>query len=278
MEHVAIQNILLFFASVIGYFFLWGLWEIYRAYKGYPEHTVKRNLLTLATIALLCIPFTINGNVYTVIGNARSENSIYSVFSAYQDAKKNAFAVFGVGYIGGDKDAVEAIGIGRVFSKEGFAMQVIGIGDVGGKKEAHQIFGAGRVISEEGKAAQVFGIGYVCGDKVFQFTGIGYLCGKNEAVQVIGIGRLHSSNGNAVQFVGIGQLSADKMAGQFAGVSYLHGREKAEQLLGLTVQQSDIRVNNAISLALWQQVDNKTRSFAFWSTLEADKANTKEKN
>lgn len=55
--------------------------------------TVLKNLIYAI---LLCIPFNYNGDIYTVLGNAKSENNIYSVMSFYQNAKGEAFSFFSI--------------------------------------------------------------------------------------------------------------------------------------------------------------------------------------
>ncbi len=81
------KNMFLFAVTVLGYFGVW------RYLGGMPE-SESEYVFRLGMLALLCAPFNINGNVWTVLGNATSPRSVYSIFSFYQYAKKNAGMIF----------------------------------------------------------------------------------------------------------------------------------------------------------------------------------------
>ena len=97
------ENIFLFITSVAVY---WSAWFFYSAtsLKGYAKRAVL--------LALLCLPVNINGNVFTVAGNAVSEKSVYSVLSFYQDAGHNAITILSLlGYQNAGHNAITGIGI-----------------------------------------------------------------------------------------------------------------------------------------------------------------------
>ena len=50
----------------------------------------------LGILALLSAPFNIGGNIWTVLGNAESEGSVYSFLSVYQKARRRAVTIVGV--------------------------------------------------------------------------------------------------------------------------------------------------------------------------------------
>lgn len=69
------------------------------------------NAKELVVVALLCLPLNINGNVFTILGNAKSSKDIYSAFSLYQNAKIDAVSIFGTVFQKADRDAFVIIGI-----------------------------------------------------------------------------------------------------------------------------------------------------------------------
>lgn len=77
-----------------------------------PEK-VKRDAKRLfISLAFLCLPVNINGNIFTVFGNAVSEKSVYSVWSFYQEAKEDAGSIFGLtAYQKAGRDALIAFGL-----------------------------------------------------------------------------------------------------------------------------------------------------------------------
>lgn len=96
-------NIVLFIASVFAYF---GIWYGIDMPDSTTEHVVRVGILVV-----LCMPFNIRGNVFTVIGNAVSERNIFSLFSLYQKAGHVAFTIFGLaGYQNAGDDALFGFG------------------------------------------------------------------------------------------------------------------------------------------------------------------------
>lgn len=98
------ENIILFAVSVLLYSALW----FWFSRPKFGAECAKR----ITLIAVLCIPFNINGNVITVIGNATAERSIFSFFSLYQKAGNNA--VTGVGltaYQQAGRHAITVLGL-----------------------------------------------------------------------------------------------------------------------------------------------------------------------
>lgn len=83
------KNLTLFVATVAGYFGIW--WYIGGAPEGVPGYALRFGVL-----ALLSAPWNIRGNVWTILGNAESEGSIYSLFSLYQKAAHTAIACSGI--------------------------------------------------------------------------------------------------------------------------------------------------------------------------------------
>lgn len=82
------ENIWLFLLTVFAYWMGW--WAIT---SDYGWEFAESKLKALSIIAALAMPFNIDGNVFTVAGNAVAEDSIYSVFSIYQKAEKGTAVV-----------------------------------------------------------------------------------------------------------------------------------------------------------------------------------------
>lgn len=105
-----------------------------------PKSLLKRVLF----FAVLCIPFNIDGDIYTVIGNGISPTgSIYSLSSVYQSAKKDAVIITGVpiyqnagrnvimlfglsGYQNAGKGAVTFFGLSGYQKADSMALTYIG--------------------------------------------------------------------------------------------------------------------------------------------------------
>lgn len=83
------KNLALFVLTVAGWFGAW--WYIGGTPEGAGEY-----LFRLGILAFLSVPFNINGNIWTVLGNAESEGSIYSFFPLYQKARRRAGTIVGV--------------------------------------------------------------------------------------------------------------------------------------------------------------------------------------
>lgn len=83
------KNLVLFVVTVTGYFGAW--WYIGGAPEGASDYALR-----LGILALLSAPWNINGNIWTIIGNAESEESIFALFSFYQKAENDTLAVFGL--------------------------------------------------------------------------------------------------------------------------------------------------------------------------------------
>ncbi len=72
---------------------------------------IAKLCIRFVIVALLCVPFNYNGNVITVIGNAKSDKNIFSFWSMYQNAKLNAVTVIStLSYQKSDGDSASVIG------------------------------------------------------------------------------------------------------------------------------------------------------------------------
>jgi hypothetical protein len=152
-------------------------------------------------------PWHFGDDIYSLWGGKNPQGSVYSLYSVYTDAERDAWAILGIGYLNGGRDAVQGTGIGYLN---------------GGRD-----------------AAQLFGISYLNGGRdAVQIIGISYLNGGRDAVQIIGISYLDGGH-NAVQPIGIGYLNGGRDAVQLFGIGYLNGGRDAVQLVGIGAQIAD---------------------------------------
>ena len=233
------ENIILFLETFLGYSMIWWFWF-------WPNATETQRLRNtpkaLAIIALLSFPLNINGNVFTVLGNAESSKSIYSVFSPYQKA-------------GGDAHSV----LGSFFQKAGNDAYVYA--GVAGYQEATNAYvGVGVAGYQEAKFDAIVGLGLS-----------GYQKSGHESGMVMGIAGFQKSKMDATNILG---LTGYQKAGRAAGMlCCFAGRQNAinasSLVLGLVgYQYSETKTNTYASMAVYQSTPKEDRAFAVWSTIE----------
>ena len=184
LKGVVMANIWLFIASVSGYFGLWALAN--------PTLEYKRHLRRFALLVLLCVPFEIGGNVFTVIGNAESDKNIYSVLSFYQKAKQSAYAVV-------------TLLAGQTAGKNAYAFVNL-LGDQKAGRDA--VVGIGLPVFQEAKkdAVVVFGVsGYQeAGGNTFLGLGLsGYQKAGERAEIDLGVSGYQKAETSAQSIVGV---------------------------------------------------------------------------
>lgn len=235
---MVILNISLF---IVGSFLGWLFLATYIKNRQLSHGSLytKKSLAAFGVSALLFMPFNIGGNIFTTAGNARTDGSIYSVFSVYQHAEKNAFALVNIGYQRAGENAVQFFGV------------------------AYQ---------NANNTAQVFGIAYQnAGKDIMQTIGVAYQNAGHSALQFIGVA-YQNSNEIAFSLIGAVYQSASTDAKQGLGVAYQKAGKTAAHGIGVAIRQySDLETKNYAGVALWQQVGNKNKAFAVWSVLKADR-------
>ena len=101
-------NLLLFVLTVAAYLATSCMVDMLE-HKNTTKHTVRTRLVWLA---FLCVPFNINGHVFTVLGNATSEKNILSICSLYQKAGRDTINIFGLaGYQKAGRDTANIFGL-----------------------------------------------------------------------------------------------------------------------------------------------------------------------
>ena len=79
------------------------------------------------TAAILCVPFNIGGDIYTIFGSSFNKNGdVYSVFSFAQKGR-NVYSIFGSAYQEATTDAMTIIGLSMYQRAGGDAVTWIGV-------------------------------------------------------------------------------------------------------------------------------------------------------
>ena len=129
------ENLMWFAATVSVYSVVWCWIQMPKKLVGYAQRA--------GLLALLCAPVNINGNVFTMLGNAVSEKNVFSVCSLYQKAGQNAVTFFGLsGYQSAGQDAVTFFGLSGYQSAGQDAMTGIGLAIYQRAGEKTRSFGA----------------------------------------------------------------------------------------------------------------------------------------
>jgi len=104
-----VENIVLWLAS----FLLYGnLFLLARSTLRGMEASVRQSVTTLGIAALLTLPINVDGNVFTLFGNAAGEKGVYSISSFYQRSGGDALTIIGLGgYQEAEQDTTTVLGI-----------------------------------------------------------------------------------------------------------------------------------------------------------------------
>lgn len=253
-------NLACFITTVSAYFWLWSVWDLVHNHKMAISLPKRFGILML-----LCAPFNINGNVFTILGNSVSEKGNYSVCSIYQKAGRDAYTFISpVSIQIAKNDAIVLAGIS-------------------GYQEA-----------QKGAAGILAGVSFYqsAGEDAYTIIGAsGYQSAKYDAVVPLGLSGYQSAEyGDAVTFLGIsGYQSSGKDAGVLFGLSFAQlAKRDAVNLIGLSAYQSagnDAFVGlgvagyqssahiarTPIGIAGYQSVGDKSRFLGVFSALSADK-------
>lgn len=154
-------NIVLFVLTTIFYRLVWFLCNWSDKYYDDDWNPFKRRgFKRLAITALLCLPLNINGNVFTVLGNVHSTDgvkNITSVFSMYQNAENNAFALASIVQKSGN-DSFSFFG--SLYQNAGReAMVLAGLSIFQKSIDSGAIILMGGVVQQEAKERAAIGVG-----------------------------------------------------------------------------------------------------------------------
>lgn len=150
-------------------------------------------------ILLLCYPWKIGDNIWSLFGGINNQGSIYSLFGVYQNARKTAFQVSGLCLFQKGFDVFQLFGF-CVFQN--------------GRQDAHQGFGLCLIQVAEESAAQGIGL---C---VVQHS-------KGGAFQMLGICVVQYGEAAAEQPIGFcGWQIGEILAGQGIGFCFLQYSNK----------------------------------------------------
>ena len=268
-------NMVLFEVTVIFYFLVW---TVSTSLGPRVIKPLRQEFKGLAVIALLCLPLSINGNVFTVLGNAKSDKSIFSLFSIYQKAERDAVSVFGslAQFAGNDAGVL----VGIVGWQEAGNNAILGIGLAGYQKAEKSSASMGVGLAGRQKA----GI-----DAVLVLGGVGFQESRRDAATLMGINGYQTGDRAAVGFILISGYQESK-EGKVENVIGITGYQKAGNRasvgcclaglqdagetdigLGLVGYQNATKIaKTIISAALLQRAGTRERSFAIWSELKGD--------
>ncbi len=261
------ENFSIFAVTVIFYFL------VVVIFKGFPE-TLRSYVKNAVIIALLCLPININGNVYTLIGNAKGEENVTSVFSVYQDAEKHASTLILIGYQHSGENARAGFFVGKQ-SAEKKAFSVFFAGSQHAKEKAGAFVGVFLTQkSDTDDALLLLGISAKQEAEGLSLTGIGivgYQTASEQAGLVAGISGYQKAWG---VFTGMG-VSGYQNGEHEASTGFgIFGYQRAENVLfgmGLSgYQKAGREAENWFAITGLQKAGKKERVFAVWSTLTAE--------
>lgn len=283
-------NLCLYILTTTVYLGAWCAWSEYTRKK----FSARLMLKMVAWVLVLCLPLNINGNIFTVLGNAVSEKSVYSICSLYQKAEQNAFSIIGIGGVqkANKGEALICLGItlsqeagkeaatclGITLCQEAGQGAVTAVGIVGFQKAKN----CSVLIGLAGyQTAELFTM-VVCGLAGYQDSGMDAdtFCGlvlcqksKNDALVLLGLAGYQQAGEDATVMAG---LSGYQNSGQSAGVGVgLVGFQQAKTdcyvHIGLAgFQKADVETKINLGMTLYQEVVGyKTRTFGVWSWLTA---------
>jgi len=117
-------NLILFAVTVSVYHIIHTL--LHQSQKTGKPQEAKWHLKSVGVLMLLCAPFNFDGTIVTVLGNAESKKSVYSVSSLYQKAEYNAFNLISLlGYQHAGNKALNVVGISAYQHAENLAINFI---------------------------------------------------------------------------------------------------------------------------------------------------------
>lgn len=178
--------------------------------------------LAFGLIALACIPFNTNGNVWTLFGNAVSDRNIYSVWSLYQSAGEKALSLIGFTIFQKGNEAETFVGL--VLAQWGEKDVFIGLGLA--------LFQG----SNEGDATICGGLALVQGGKR-AFTSAGLILFQLGVIEtVIGLGAAFVQAFADEAFIGLGLIGlqhAEKKASSPIGITLFRNAGGRNQAFGI---------------------------------------------
>ena len=253
------ENIGLFFVSVIGYLTIWEVWVMYIDFK---NKNLKKDLNFKAffgkifILAILCAPFNVNGNVYTIAGNATGKN-VYSIFSVYQEADDTALTVLSIAGYQRANRAIVMAGVVGYQDADDTAAVLIGLADYQkANNDAAVVIGVAGYQDADDTAAVVIGLA-------------GYQKAYNTIV-VIGVGGCQVATNDALVPLGIAGYQWSEHGSGALLALYQKSNNCVAAILAL-YQGAGKRAKTMV-FTFYQRVGNTARSFVTFSENYADEA------
>lgn len=255
-------NLILFVVTTLAYWVLYQIfYDSYNTVVTEPLLLGKRAFKHLGIFALLCLPFNINGNAFTVLGNVHSTGvkNAYSVFSIYQNAENTAFSLVPIfqkaGHVAGSI-------FGPLYQKAGDAA-LTGLSISLYQEAGHDAVILGGVSAYQKANKAIVGAGISAYQKANQTAAL--------IVGISGI-QIAEAKDTIVAFGISGFQKAKILAALGLGFGgYQYGSELATTTIGLTIwQTSDKDASTLVAMAINQRAGQKERTFAVWSNLKAE--------
>lgn len=250
---IALSNLILFFITVVGYFFLLSV--------SCPAKSKRQIAARLCILALLSAPFNIGGNIFTVLGNALSEKSVYSVTSVFQDAKKGdaitLFSPFGFQYA--EKGSALTL-FGVVADQRAGVESVLGVGIVVFQKSSKKALVPFGIVGLQDARNAFVALGIVGRQKASESAGLG-----------VGIVGFQRANKAMVVLGGVvGWQDATEKSVTVLGIVGSQRAKEVTTIVGLVGFQDAVdEANYPVAIAFYQRVGNVRKSFAFLSKTKA---------
>lgn len=229
------ENITLFVITVFAYYVVWFLWESRERWT--ERIALSKEVKRIALVMLLALPININGDVFTIAGNAVAEKSVLSLFSVYQWAGNNALSLVNIGYQKSGYNSAAIIGFNYQESGHNSLSQM----EIGFQKANNDAINGVGVVYQQAlrDTSTFFSIAYQrAGEDATIFTGL----------------PIYQTAGNiAVAIVAFAPYQKAKLAITLVGLA--------------GYQESDKSAKVPLALALYQRVGEKTRVFAAFSSL-----------
>ncbi len=236
-------NVILFVITVAFWVIVWDF--ITTALRLIDKSKSSMSLFKkVIVVSLLSMPFSINGNIFTVLGNAKSEKGIYSLSSFYQDANGGpAFAIFALpGYQHSKHLSLSFVSILNYQKSGGELGSFFPIVSIQIAKDNANSF-AGLLlaqVSDNGSSNLYIGVSCVQNSEVESFVGIGASFYQKARLSRLGF-----------------------------GVSlYQEAENLAQTVMGVAGVQNADRCSCPMALSLYQIKDPKDKSFVLFTVDE----------
>jgi len=126
--------------------------------NGYYQFIETEWYLFIGPAFLLCLPWKINNDIFSLFGGWNDEGSVYSLCPVFQEASKDTFGYLSISYQNAGRNALQVLGLAWQEAGED-ALHFLGLAWQEARGNAVQATGLAYQ-KAGGKAEQVFGIAW----------------------------------------------------------------------------------------------------------------------